>query len=112
MSSLEEHDAEQAAITAACEAETRDFEFQIACDIRAYGYVTITAPDFEQAKAKLTAEYVAEHFCPHGGADNLDCHTPCDIWSECATATDTGEDIPVEMNVAPGTWDPAHERNR
>jgi hypothetical protein len=51
---------------------TNTYTFTIAADIRAYGTVGITGDNPTDALAKLTPEYVAEHFEPNGSSDDLD----------------------------------------
>ncbi len=60
-----------------------EFTTSIAMDVRAYGSVTVEAETEQQAKQKLTAEYVADNFIPHGsGSDDFDMNHPLEIWAE------------------------------
>lgn len=114
MSNLEEHDAEQAEITAMCESGECDhpecqvitYTLRVAMDVRAYGVANIEATCPEQAQELATAEYIAANFEPHGsGSDDYDFSHPRAIWLELAENTETGDETDLSHDVAPGEWE-------
>lgn len=87
--------------------DEQSFVFNIAMDIRAYGFVTVTAHSLGAAQAKLTAEFIAENFSPHGsGSDDLDYNHPSDIVVTLASDEITCDTIDefVEFEVPDGSW--------
>lgn len=50
----------------------KEYVFNTAMSVRAYGTVTVKGTSVEDASSKLTAELVIERFSPHGGNDDID----------------------------------------
>lgn len=91
MSSLEEHDAEQAEITAMCEAgecdhpecHEQDFETLIAVTVSAYAHVTVPALNRDAALEKVRAD-AERRGRPSGDEPNVfDDITDAEWSSEC-----------------------------
>lgn len=76
----------------------------IAMDVRAYGSVSVTGDNPEEAKSKLTAKYVAENFEPHGSGNDIDYEHPSEIWAEYLWDEDAGQMMTDGFDVADGPW--------
>lgn len=57
----------------------KNYVFNAAMSIRAYGTVTISGTSPEDARSKITADLVADKFEPHGSNEDLDYQHPSDI---------------------------------
>jgi len=83
-----------------------EYPFNVAMSVRAYGYVTVSAASAADARAQLTADFVAEKFAPHGGGDDdfgWDC--PEDIYCDGICYADDESDCDSEDFAIPnGNW--------
>lgn len=81
----------------------KSFEFNTAMSIRTYGVVTVDAETIDEAKAKLTAEYVADNFEPHGGgSDDFDFNHPAEICFDGYVAVcdhDAADNEPMDWDL-------------
>lgn len=84
-----------------CEPLEKLFKVRVACNIRAYGVVHVAAGSADEICKKVTANYVAENFEPHGGSGDLDWMNPSEIWLESAEDLhdESEEDLMLEHDI-------------
>ena len=87
----------------------KNFAFNVAMSIRTYGQVDVEAETVEEAKAKLTAEFVAKNFEPHGsGSDDFDWDHPTDIYFDGGVSVsdyDAGDNDPLDWDIDVGDFE-------
>jgi hypothetical protein len=76
------------------------FKIDVAMDIRAYGYVEVTAKNIDKAIEKATPEFIRDNFEMRGyGSEYYDYTNPRDIWLGDYECEDTGEEGFVERDL-------------
>jgi hypothetical protein len=85
------------------EPEPYTFKINLAQNIRAYGYVTVTAPSLAEAVAQVDHAYIFEHFEPHGsGADDFNyANATAAALTEAEDEEGNTEALDIELPDAP-----------